>query len=142
MALPLCVVSAQDAPEEQPDAGLSDDYTFFHQSGIVREQVLGDYDACRELASGVKPPEGPYVYSNNAIGQATTSFLKGMSQGRMRRHMFGAAMRKCMSVKGYKRLMTTKEDATQLYKGGWAEMRERLADRAVAPAGSAQEIEP
>lgn len=56
--------------------------------------------------------------------------------------MTDAAVRKCMQVKGYHRYSMTKEDAQALYSGKWPQIREKLADRAIATVSSATRLEP
>ena len=72
-----------------------------------------------------------------AFAAATTGFLQGLQRGAQRRHLFDAALRKCLHVKGYARYALPKEEAKALYTGGWPQLRERLADRALAPVGTA-----
>lgn len=117
-------------------------YSFFSQPAVSRDQIIGDYEECRDLASNVQPPPAGYVYTQGMAGAAVAGFMQGMIKGAQRRHMFDAALRKCMSVKGFGRYAMSKEGAELLYSGKWAEMREKLADRALAPAGESQRLDP
>ncbi len=138
MMLALALVMQAGTPE---DVGADSRYTFFSQPTATRAQVLADWDECRELASAVQPPRAGYLYSPNAIAAGVNGFIQGMQRGSQRRHMFDASLRKCMSVKGYARYATAKDDAKSLYDGNWATMREKLADRALAPVGAAVRLE-
>jgi hypothetical protein len=109
------------------------DYNYFSQPTVTRTQVLADYEECRELAGAVQPPPAGYVYSQGVAGAAAAGFMKGLIEGAQRRHMGDAAIRKCMSIKGYTRYKISKDEAKALYAGKWEAMRERLADRAIAP---------
>ncbi len=117
-------------------------YSFFSQPTASRDQIIGDYEECRDLASTVQPPPAGYVYTQGMAGAAAAGFMQGLIKGAQRRHMFDAALRKCMSVKGFVRYAMPKEAAEQLYSGKWPEMREKLADRALAPAGESQRLDP
>lgn len=138
MFLALAVLAQAAAPGE---AAPDERYTFFSQPTATRAQVLADWDECRELASGVQPPRAGYMYSPNAVAAGVNGFIQGMQRGSQRRHMFDAALRKCMSVRGYARYATAKDEAKALYDGNWAAMREKLADRALAPVGAAVRLE-
>lgn len=111
-----------------------DDYTFFYQAGVSRQQVLADFEECRDLASRVEPPRGPSPYTPSVAGAAAVGFVQGLIRGAQRRHMGDAALRKCLGVKGYGRYGFTKDEAKALYAGNWQQMRERIADKATGPA--------
>lgn len=135
----LALALAQAAAEP---AAIDDKYVFFSQPGAARAQVLADFDECRDLSSTVQPPRAGFAYAPNAVAAATTGFLQGLQRGAQRRHMFDAALRKCMNVKGYARCAMTKAEAEALYAGGgWSKLREGLADRALAPVGSAAKLD-
>ena len=136
----LCLSTSGIAQSE--DADDADKYTFFSQPNVTRDRVLADYDECRELASSVQPPPPGYVYTQGLAGAAAAGFFQGLVKGAQRRHMFDAAFRKCMSVNGYQRFATTKEDADSLYSGSWSEMREKLAARALAPVAGNLRLDP
>jgi hypothetical protein len=138
-AAPLLLVSAAAHAEDSADA---EKRFFFSNPGLTREQVAADWEECRELASQVRPPQAPNVYTQGMAGAAAAGFMKGLIQGAQRRHMFDAALRKCMSVKGYQRYTMSKPDFEALYDGEWAQMRERLIDRALAPVGDAERLDP
>lgn len=138
------IAAAQEpaAAGQAQEADDADKYNFFSQPTASREQVLADFDECRELASGVKPPQPGYVYSQGIAGAAAVGLLQGFMKGAQRRHMFDAALRKCMSVKGYARYPMSKEQAKLVYDGSWTEMREKLADRAIASTEGMTRMEP
>jgi hypothetical protein len=138
-AAPLLLFSTAVHAEDSADA---EKRFFFSNPALSREQVAADWDECRELASEVRPPQAPYVYTNNVAGAAAAGFMKGLIEGAQRRHMFDAALRKCMSVKGYQRYMMSKVDFDALYGGEWPQMRERLVDRALAPVDGAERLDP
>ena len=124
-----------------PEAAADDKFTFFSQPSATRAQVLADWDECRDLASAVQPPPAGYMYSPNAIAAGVNGFMQGLQRGAQRRHLTDAALRKCMNVKGYARYAMTKDQAKALYDGGWTQMRERLADRALASVGAATRLD-
>jgi len=136
--LPLSFSTAASAQDNSDD----DKYTFFSQPTATRQQVLADLDECRDLASTVRPPQPGYVYTPNVAAAAATGVLQGLMKGAQRRHMFDAALRKCMSVKGYTRYSMSKEEAKIAYSGSWKDMRERLTDRALAPTPAGTRMEP
>jgi hypothetical protein len=136
--LPILCATAASAQ----DAGDGDKYNFFSRPTATREQVLSDLDECRDLASAVRPPQPGYVYTPNVAAAAATGLVHGFMKGAQRRHMFDAALRKCMSVKGYSRYSMSKEQAKITYTGSWKEMRERLTDRALAPTDGMTRMEP
>ena len=117
-------------------------YNFYSQATISREQALIDWDECRDLAGVVQPPPAGYAYSQGLAGAAASGFLQGLISGSQRRHMLEAALRKCMFLKGYQRYAATKEEIGILYTGKWADVREKLADRAVKPVVGNQRLEP
>ncbi len=118
-------------------------YSFFSQNGLARERALADFEECRDLAGVVQPPSSnDYVYTPGLAAAATVGFLQGLERGEKRRNMADAAFRKCMSIKGYLRFAMTKDEARALYDGGWQEQRERMVDRALAPVGEHQRIDP
>jgi len=137
-AAPLLCATAAFAQ----DADDGDKYNFFSQPTATREQVLADLDECRDLASTVRPPQSGYTYTPNVAAAAAVGILQGFTKGAQRRHMFDAALRKCMNVKGYARYAMTKEQAKVVYAGSWKEMRERLTDRALAPTEGMTRMEP
>jgi hypothetical protein len=120
----------------------ADKYTFFSQPSATRAQVLAHYEECRDLASMVQPPQAGNVYSPSIAGAAAAGFVQGLIKGAQRRHMFDAALRKCMSVNGYERYAMTKDEAKLLYDGEWEVVRERLADKALAPTSGKVRLEP
>lgn len=138
-ALTLALVQVAGAQEGAPPD--DEKYTFFHQPDLARTQVLADWEECRDLASAVQPPRAGYIYSPNAIAAGMNGFMQGLQRGAQRRHLFDAALRKCMNLKGYARYAMAKDEAKALYDGGWARMREKLADRALAPVGNATRLE-
>lgn len=118
-------------------------YYFFSQPGIAREQVVADLAECGELAGAVQPPsKNDYVYAPTMAGAATVGFLQGMQRGEERRNMIGAAFRKCMAIKGYRRYAMTKDEAKAMFAGSWEDGRARLADAALAPTGDHQRLDP
>jgi hypothetical protein len=120
-----------------------EDYNFFAQPGISREKSAADWDECRDLSSNVQPPQPGYAYSSSVAGAAAAGFVQGLIKGAQRRHMFDAALRKCMSVKGYQRYSMDKAEAKLLYGGGkWDAVRSRLIDRALAPVDPARSLNP
>lgn len=125
--------------EESDD---SDKFFFFNNPAVSREQALADWDECRDLAGVIQPPPAGYMYTPGLAGAAVGGLLQGLIQGAQRRHMTDAAVRKCMNIKGYQRYTMAKEDAQALYSGKWPQIREKLADRAVAPVASAARLEP
>lgn len=143
MILPGIAAAQEPAAASQAqEAEDADKYNFFSQPTASREQVLADFDECRDLASSVRPPQPGYVYSQGIAGAAAVGLLQGFMKGAQRRHMFDAALRKCMSVKGYARYPMSKEQAKLTYDGSWKEMREKLADRALAPIDGLTRMEP
>ena len=128
--------SAAAEDEEDPDN------FFFHKPGVSREAALADWEECRDLASAVEPPRGPSVYTPTVAGAAAAGLVQGFIRGGQRRRMGEAAFRKCFQVKGYGRYGMTKEEAKQLYSGGWKVMREKLADKAAGPAPAQPALEP
>jgi hypothetical protein len=130
-ALALLLAAAPAAAQEAED---DPDNFYFHKPGVSKEAALADWEECRDLASAVEPPRGPSVYTPNVAAAAAAGFAQGFIRGGQRRRMGEAAMRKCFQVKGYGRYGMTKEEAKQLYSGGWKTMRERLADKASGPA--------
>jgi hypothetical protein len=122
------------APASAADNDDEADYTFYWQAGIGREQVLADFEECRDLASRVEPPRGPSPYTPNVAAAAAAGFVQGLIRGAQRRHLGDAALRKCLGVKGYGRYGFTKDEAKAMYAGSWQQMRERVADRATGPA--------
>jgi hypothetical protein len=137
IALLLAAVPAAAAEDEDDP-----DNFFFQKPGVSREAALADWEECRDLASAVEPPRGPSVYTPNVAAAAAAGFAQGFIRGGQRRHMGEAAMRKCFQVKGYSRYAMTKEEAKQLYSGGWKTMREKLADKAAGPAPSEPALVP
>jgi hypothetical protein len=137
--LALLLASAPAAAADDPE---DPDNFFFHKPGLSKEAALGDWEECRDLASAVEPPRGPSVYTPNVAAAAAAGFAQGFIRGGQRRHMAEAAFRKCFQVKGYSRFGITKEEAKQLYSGGWKVMREKLAERAAGPAPSQQALVP
>jgi hypothetical protein len=135
-----CVLAAvpASAAEEADDP----DNFFFHKPGVAREAALADWEECRDLASAVEPPRGPSIYTPTVAGAAAAGIVQGFIRGGQRRHMAEAAFRKCFQVKGYARYEISKEEAKQLYSGGWKEMREKLADKAAGPAPSQPALVP
>lgn len=136
----LALVAAQAGHAQ--DADDDGKYNFFSQPGATRAQALADYDECRELASAVQPPPAGYMYAPNPIAAGVNGLFQGFQRAAQRRHLGDAAMRKCMGVKGYGRYAFGKDDAKALYAGDWATMREKLADRAIAPVGDARRLDP
>jgi hypothetical protein len=139
-AATLTVLYAMAASAQ--DANDSEKYNFFSQPTATREKVLADLDECRDLASTVRPPQPGYVYTPNVAAAAATGLLQGFVKGAQRRHMFDAALRKCMSVKGYARYGMSKEQTQLAYSGSWKDMREKLADRALARTDGLSRLEP
>jgi hypothetical protein len=118
-------------------------YYFFSQPELTREQVLADFEECRDLAGVVQPPSADLgVYAQGMAQQATLGFLEGMQRAEMRRTMADAAWRRCMAIKGYRRYAMNKDEAKALYSGGWDEERGRMADRALAPVDDYSRIDP
>lgn len=136
----LSLLCATAAAAQDADDG--DKYNFFSQPTASRAQILADFDECRDLASTVRPPQPGYVYAPNVAAAAASGFLQGLQKGAQRRHLFDAALRKCMNVKGYARYAMSKEQAQLIYKGSWKDMREKLADRALAPTEGMTRLEP
>lgn len=136
--LPAAAVSRDGGPAD--DKGSS--YAVFSQPGLSRAQVIADMEECRDLAAGVRPPGVGYMYAPGLAGAAVAGLMQGLERGAQRRHMQDAALRRCMNVKGYARHSISKEEATTLYAGEWPAMRERLADRALAPAPAASRLDP
>lgn len=130
--------AAEDGPAQEE----SEKLFFFSNPAAARGQVIADWEECRELASAVRPPQAASVYTPNAVGALAAGFMQGLIQGAQRRHMFDAALRKCMNVKGYQRYAMTKPDFEALYDGKWPELKERLADKALAPVGGATRLDP
>lgn len=125
------------------DGAVTADHFFYSQPGLSREQVIADFEECAELAGQVQPPRNEdYVYAPTIAGAATVGFLQGMQRGEQRRNLFNAAHRKCMAIKGYKRFAMTKDEAKALYAGSWEERRERMASKALEPAGDHQRLDP
>jgi len=137
VALSLAAPSAGWAQETDGEK-----FNFFSQPSLSRAQVLADFDECRDLASAVQPPQPGYTYTPNIVAAAAVGMVQGFMKGAQRRHMFDAALRKCMSIKGYGRYALTKEQAKAIYAGSWQQMRERLADRALAPIDGLTRIDP
>lgn len=135
----MCASGAAAAQERAEDA---DDYFFFQNPSITRTQALADWDECRDLAGVVQPPAAGSVYAPGLAGAAAAGFIQGLVRGAQRRHMLDAAIRKCMNVKGYGRFAMTKDEAKAMYAGGWPQIRERLADRAVSNVSGAMRLEP
>lgn len=135
----LACLPAMASAAEGDDA---EKFFFFQNSSVTREQALGDWDECRDLASVVQPPPAGYVYAPGLAGAAAAGFIQGLVRGAQRRHMLDAALRKCMSVKGYGRYPMPKDEAKALYAGGWPQIRERLADRAVSTVSAPTRLEP
>jgi hypothetical protein len=138
-AAPLLLLSTAAHAEDSDDAAK---WFFFSNPRVTRDQAAADWDECRDLASQVRPPQGPYVYAPGAAGAAAAGFMKGLIEGAQRRHMSDAALRKCLNIKGYQRYAMSKAESEALYGGEWAQMRERLVDRALAPVGAAERLEP
>lgn len=135
-------VSAEEVlPEKSQQIADSKDF-FFSQPGIARETARADWEECRDLSSAVTPPPQGYAYTPNLIAAGAIGLVQGFIRGSQRRHMYDAALRKCMAVKGYRRIAMSEEEAKLLFAGEWPEMRERLVDRAVAPAPAAGELLP
>jgi hypothetical protein len=132
-------IGAENADSEAEDSGK---YELFSQPGIERAQVLKDFDECRDLAGNVQPPPAGYVYAPGLAASAATGFIQGMMQGAQRRHMSGAAFRKCLNIKGYQRFAATREEAKSLYGAKWAVARERIADAALAPVSERKRLDP
>lgn len=140
LALALAMTAAGTASAQ--DADDADKYTFFNQPGLARDVVIADWEDCRDLASAVQPPPAGYAYTPNMAAAATTGFIQGMIRGAQRRHMFDAALRKCMQVKGYARYAMPKEEAKSLYSGPWSVLREKLTDRALGDPAGARRLDP
>jgi hypothetical protein len=149
--LRLCLAAAlacMPAAVAAQDAEDGDKFFYFHSASITRDQALADWDECRDLAGVVQPPPAGYIYTPNAggaaglAGAAAAGLVQGFIQGAQRRRMIDAAVRKCMNVKGYTRFAMTKEEAKALYAGGWSQIRERLADKAVGPTAGSARLEP
>ena len=139
VAMALLAAGAPAAAAEDEE---DPDNFFFHKAGVSREAAAADWDECRDLASAVEPPRGPSVYTPNVAAAAAAGLVQGFIRGGQRRHMGEAAMRKCFQVKGYRRYGMSKEEAKQLYSGGWKVMREKLADKAAGPAPSEPALVP
>jgi hypothetical protein len=133
---------AAAAPAMAADEEGDPDNFFFHKPGVSKETAVADFEECRELASAVEPPRGPSVYTPTVAGAAAAGLVQGFIRGGQRRHMGEAALRKCFQVKGYGRYEMTKEEAKQLYSGGWKAMKEKLAARASGPAPSQPALVP
>jgi hypothetical protein len=118
-------------------------YYFFSQPEVPREQVLADFEECRDLAGVVQPPNADLgVYAQGMAQQATLAILEGMQRGEMRRTMADAAWRRCLAIKGYRRYSMDKDEAKELYAGSWEAESGRMADRALAPVGDHSRIDP
>lgn len=116
---------------------------FFSQPGLAPEQVLADFEECRDLAGRVQPPRtDPGVYAPDPVGAATVGFLEGMQRGEQRRNMANAAFRKCLAVKGYTRHELSKAEAKALYAGGWEQQFPRMVDRALQPVTGHPRLDP
>lgn len=139
MAGALLVSVPAVAEEASEDA---DRFFFFQNSSVKREQALVDWDECRDLAGVVQPPAAASIYSPGLAGAAAAGFIQGLVRGAQRRHMLDAAVRKCMNVKGYGRYAMTKDEAKAMYAGGWPQIRERLADRAISDVTNATRLDP
>lgn len=135
----LCASGTAFAQDSAEDA---DKYFFFQNPSITREQARADWDECRDLAGVVQPPAAGSIYAPGLAGAAAAGFIQGLVRGAQRRHMLDAAIRKCMQVKGYGRYAMTKDEAKAMYAGGWPQIRERLADRAVSNVSGAARLEP
>lgn len=140
IAASALLLAAAPAFAADEDDGSDAKYFFYHKAGADRAQVLADLEECRDLASAVEPPRAGYVYTPTVAAAAAAGFVQGLIRGAQRRHMGDAALRKCFGVKGYSRYEMTKEEAKQLYAGGWKEMRERLADKAIGPAPAGEAL--
>jgi hypothetical protein len=147
LALAGAFVAAVPAAAQDVDEN-ADKFFFFNNPAISREQALADWDECRDLAGVVRAPPSGYIYTPNVggaaglAGAAAAGLMQGLMEGAQRRRMIDAAVRKCMNVKGYTRHSMTKEEAKALYAGGWPQIRERLADRAVANTNGATRLDP
>jgi hypothetical protein len=128
-------IALADTPDEEK-------YVFWHHASASRAQVLADFGECRDLASDVQPPAAGYIYTPNLAAAAVGGLLQGFMKGAQRRHMFDAALRKCLYVKGFTRHAMTREQSDALYAGKWDVTRERIADRAVAPLAGEKELQP
>lgn len=134
-----CAPVSATAQESAEDA---DKFFYFQNSSVTRDQALADWDECRDLAGVVQPPPAGYVYAPGLAGAAAAGFMQGLIKGAQRRHMLDAAVRKCMNVKGYGRYPMTKDEAKAMYAGGWPQIRERLADRALSNVSGKTRLEP
>ncbi len=140
--LGLALLACSSVAANAQDGEDADKYFFFNNASVTREQALSDWDECRDLAGPVQPPPAGYVYAPGLAGAAAAGLIQGFIKGAQRRHMIDAAIRKCMNVKGYTRYMMTKDDAKAMYAGGWPQIRERLADRAVSNVAAGARLEP
>lgn len=130
-------------PAWAEEAGDDTGRFFFFQNALVsREQALADWDECRDLAGVVQPPAAASIYAPGLAGAAAAGFIQGLVRGAQRRHMLDAALRKCMSVKGYGRYAMSKDEAKAMYADGWPQIRERLADRAISDVANATRLNP
>lgn len=136
-------VAVDPATAVAKEGGAVEPFFFFAQSGITRDQVLADFDECRDLAGVVQPPSREnYVYTPGVIAAGVNGFLDGLDRGEKRRLMADAAWRKCMAIKGYQRYAMARDEAKALYAGGWQEQRGRMADRAIAAVDNYRRIDP
>jgi hypothetical protein len=143
--LALTLTAAGSGPALAGGGTANSPYYYFSQPGIARAQVLADFEECRDLASMVRPPSSSdlaYVPTQGVAGAATLGLLQGLERGERHRNMAGAAYRRCMAIKGYKRLAMSKDEAKVLYAGGWEIQRERMVDAALAPVGEHLRLDP
>ena len=117
-------------------------FFFFHKTEVAEDQFVADYEFCGSYAGRVEPPRGPNIYTPNAIAAGVTGFLGGLERGNQRRRMFRAVMRKCMSMKGYARYAIEEEALEELWDGGWAEAKGRVAARAAQQITSERRVVP
>jgi hypothetical protein len=143
IALSLGLVASGSFPALADGGSSNSPYYYFSQPGLTQERVLADFEECRELASMVRPPSSSdYVYAPGLAGAATVGFLQGLERGERHRNMAGAAFRKCMTVKGYRRHALSKDEAKVMYSGNWQEQRGRMVDAALATVGDHQRLDP
>lgn len=105
---------------------------YFHKPQVARDAFVGDYEECRELATGVVAPR-LYVYSPDIVTAAAGSFFAGFFASRERRHLVDNVLRTCMADKGYRRISPVSDVRKQLGKLEPAARVERLFALAAAP---------
>lgn len=147
-AILVATLSASAAARAEEGEEKPSKHFFFSRPDLPAEQVAADWEECRELVGPMQPPAANAVYyapqggAAGLAGAAAAGFIQGIIRARQRSHMIDAGIRKCMHIKGYVRYEMSKEEAKQIYSGGWSEIRPRLVFKALAPVGDAERLEP